>query len=457
VNLGGWLNLEDWFFSGSAGTDVSTPDNIGQGACLPPLVEGPLDEKWPSEGVLVHRLIQKEGHDRTIEIFRQFRESFVTTDDLDDIKSLGVQMVRVPLNWVAFADALSPINETAYGNHDPDSGSTIVPDPFYHENVSFVTIPRNFLAEFLRNCSARGFKVLLDLHAFPAGSSQGTYNGIYPNTPVFWWNNSRTGNTSVALTDAGQMIVKKMIDWIENDLDSAARSGVGGVTVMNEPGHILADKLDSQVLLNWIAKAADTFRNSHLPDRGVKLYVNLIATAIPGGNAAFHDLVSPWWEKTFTDAERNIWAVLDIHNYEAWEPECEGHPASANISQGYKCNGSHDEIRNLLASCLSTYMDPFAERYKGLKACSEFSIGTAAAVATACDNQDVLSLYLAEQVLLYRQRGIEPFFWTYKMPYGPNFEPGWSYQSHVGLAKKPQHQCNPPKKQQHRLGLPTVI
>ncbi|CAE8646818.1 unnamed protein product, partial [Polarella glacialis] len=31
VNLGGWLNLEDWFFSGSAGRNVMTLQSAGQG------------------------------------------------------------------------------------------------------------------------------------------------------------------------------------------------------------------------------------------------------------------------------------------------------------------------------------------------------------------------------------------------------------------------------------------
>ena len=53
-----------------------------------------------------------------------------------------------------------------------------VPDPFYVDRAAFATIPRDWLSEFLVRCSRHGIRVLFDLHAFPGGSSQGTYNGV---------------------------------------------------------------------------------------------------------------------------------------------------------------------------------------------------------------------------------------------------------------------------------------
>lgn len=53
-----------------------------------------------------------------------------------------------------------------------------MPDPFYVDRAAFVTIPRDWLAKFLVRCSRHGIRVLIDLHAFPGGSSQGTYNGV---------------------------------------------------------------------------------------------------------------------------------------------------------------------------------------------------------------------------------------------------------------------------------------
>ena len=39
----------------------------------------------------------------------------------------------------------------------------------------------------LRGCSPR----ILDVHAFPGGSQQGTYNSVWPNRPVFWTESSK--------------------------------------------------------------------------------------------------------------------------------------------------------------------------------------------------------------------------------------------------------------------------
>ena len=57
VNLGGWLCLEDWFYSGNSGLHVSTIDHNGQGRCLPPLRSIP----WTSEGNLTFELNRSKG------------------------------------------------------------------------------------------------------------------------------------------------------------------------------------------------------------------------------------------------------------------------------------------------------------------------------------------------------------------------------------------------------------
>jgi len=239
------------------------------------------------------------------------------------------------------------------------------------------------------------------------------------------------------------LVVEKFIAWVEG-LDADARAGVGGITIMNEPGLNLANSIDPQKLLGWISVCANLFRNSHLPDRGVKLYVNLVESGINN----FHDVVQPWWEATFSEGERNLWAVMDIHVYLAWFDRCEGHPA--NISGGgYKCNDPVTEVRRVLQGCLEPWVKNFAARYKGLRSCTEFSISTASVAANACTNAEVLREFLALQVDLMREHGVEPFFWTFKMPYGPNFEASWSYQHHVGLATPPPSQCHPPKKSKY--------
>lgn len=58
VNLGGWLCLEDWFYSGDRGLHVSTVSEHGQGRCLPPAVS---NTPWDSEGNLTFQLNQTRG------------------------------------------------------------------------------------------------------------------------------------------------------------------------------------------------------------------------------------------------------------------------------------------------------------------------------------------------------------------------------------------------------------
>jgi len=386
----------------------------------------------------VQRLLESDGASKTIEAFRLFRETFITSEDLDDAASIGVKTVRVPFMWFAFADALTRIDKKTYGEFDPDIESVIVPDPFYYQQASYVTIPRQLLTELLRNCSARGLKVVLDLHAMPSGNARGDYNGILPLHNVFWWEKARIGNTSIALKDAGLWIVEKFIRWVEG-LDAQAREGVGGISLMNEPGNQLAYFLDSKDLFDWLEKAADIFRTSYLPSRGVKLYMNFIQSSINN----FFELVPTWWEKTFSETERHLWAVADVHNYLAWRDDCKGH--YGNITEGgYKCDEPLEEIEAKLKQCLDPFLKDLTNDFKGLRSSGEFSMSTDYQIGYACKNRKLLDMYLSVQVELFQKYGFEPFFWSWKVPYGPHFEPAWSYQKHVGLAKPPPFQCHAP-------------
>jgi len=436
VNFGGWLTVEDWMFAGPLGEEVS--QGSGKGVCLPPVVQGPLDEPYPSEGIFVQRLIEQHDKEYAIKVFEQHRQTFITNTDLDDCVSLGIKTVRVPFMWMAFADALKPIDDV-YGGFDPDSDSAIVPDPYYPKEVSYVTIPRNFLAEFLRNCSSRGLKVILDLHAYPSGAAEGTYNGILPLKSVFWWKNSKIGNTSVKLRDAGTWIVEKFIRWVEG-LDAKTRLGVQGISIMNEPGNQLMHELDSKLMLDWLANAGDLFRNSYLPSRGVKFYVNLIQGSIQN----FFEVTPHWWVTTFSETERNLWAVFDMHNYLAWRVDCKGHHADVN-EDGYSCSAPIEFIEAKIRNCLEPFFQQLTDDYPGLKSSGEFSLGTDSVVGYSCTEPAVLKVFMAQQVDLCRKYNFEPFFWNWKMPYSPKFEPGWSYQSYVGLAPKPPFPCHPAK------------
>jgi aryl-phospho-beta-D-glucosidase BglC (GH1 family) len=428
VNFGGWLNLEDWFFSGEQGPmTVSTGSDVpqGQGACLPPLATQ-LAEHWPSEGRLAKMLNDTQGPEKTAEIFMAHRRSFIGNQDLADVRSLGIRKIRVPLNWAAFADALAPIDSNTYGMHDPDTDAAVVPDPFYSDTTALVTVPRQWLRTFLQRCAKHGLEVLLDMHAFPGGSSDGTYNGIWPAPPKFWLESSAIGDRNVKLTEAGQMIVNAMIEWVES-LPREERRTVTGLTVMNEPAHISAGKdwADEEQVLDWLSTAADSFRKSQLPKEGVKLYMNMIETAF----VDFGATVPAWYSKTFTHHERHSWAVMDVHWYSAWGGEfCSGRNTDGGA---YFCDDPLEVIEQVYDTCLSGHVEDM-KKFDGLLATSEFSLGTFDQARLACTDPATRALFLKEQVRSMARHGIEAFFWTWRMPFGPAFEAGWSLKHNLG-------------------------
>merc|ERR1719223_826610 len=441
VNLGGWMCLEDWFHSGSVGRYVSTPDALsrGQGACLPPLVPGPLDEPWPSEGILAHRLNQSHGPDYAAEAFSVFRENFVTEQDFEQIASLGIKSIRIPINWAFFADALTPLAPDIYGAHNPDMDPVLVPDPYYGGNASMVTVRRLWFKELLGKAAKHGLRVILDLHAMPGGSSDGTYSGIWPMEPVFWHENARIGNTSVSLMELGRWITRAMITWIESLEDLIAGGHIWGVCFMNEPAHLsgIGAKwgrfATSDQVLGWVEEYSNMFRASSLPGNGVRLYIQLIETAWASGEV-FEREVPTWYENTFTHEERYQWAVIARLFYTAWG--CNG-----NIVQGamYQCDQPLHEIRAMLNTCTSTYAENFARIFKGKRAVTEWSLGSAPDANIACSNPDVLRVLFEENVKAFAkidpEEQIEPVFWSWKMPYGPKFQPGWSLRYFAGLSE----------------------
>lgn len=369
------------------------------------------------------------GEEKAAEIFMAHRRSFVATSDLLKMKEAGIRKIRVPITWAVFADALAPLSNQTYGQHCPEHDAVVVPDPFYKDDAALVTVPRAWFKQFLRKVGDHGMQVLLDVHAFPGGSSQGTYNGIWPADPKFWSHSTTIAENGLEmpLTGVGQMVVGALINWVEN-LPAQEFNAVAGLTLMNEPAHLSAwsDWADEQQVLGWLAQAGDQFRKSTLPAKGVKMYMNMIGTAFKDFNA----VVPQWWSSTFTATEQREWAVADIHWYSAWA----GQWGSGRLTEGgsYFCDDPIEEIRPKLQEAISGFTDDFVKHFPGLRSCSEFSLGTYDQALSACTDSANQELFLNEQVTAMNRNGIEPFFWTWRMPYGSAFEPGWSLKHALG-------------------------
>eukprot|EP00448_Togula_jolla_P037734 CAMPEP_0170633464 /NCGR_PEP_ID=MMETSP0224-20130122/36006_1 /TAXON_ID=285029 /ORGANISM="Togula jolla, Strain CCCM 725" /LENGTH=600 /DNA_ID=CAMNT_0010962507 /DNA_START=50 /DNA_END=1852 /DNA_ORIENTATION=+ len=445
VNFGGWLCLEDWFFSGSVGRYVSTPGQLsrGQGACLPPLLSGPLDEPWPSEGVLINRLMKANSSQWAADVFKAHRESFIGKQDYKELKDLGIKSVRIPLSWAVFADVLAQVDPEIYGKHDPDHDTAIVPDPFYKDDIHQATVPRAWLRDQLALASDQGIRVVLDIPTMPGGSSDGTYSGIWPLPPKFWKENVKFGSGNVSLQQVGLWLNDALIKWVESLDDLLAKGTIWGLCMINEPAHLSAMEGHSWAteddVLNYIESYTELFRASTLPKRGVRLYVQIIETAFSNFNARVPD----WYHKTYTDEERGTWAVMARHYYTAWNNACNGLIQSPKVAGGgYQCDESTDRIRGMLRDCIFSFAGEFNQLFPSpdLRAVTEWSLGTNPDANMACTNADVLRVLFEANVnafAILHEEGlglIEPFFWTWRMPYGPKFQPGWSLKFFSGLA-----------------------
>lgn len=109
------------------------------------------------------------------------------------------------------------------------------------------------------------------------------------------------------------------------------------------------------------------------------------------------------------------------------------------ITQGssYQCDEPIDKIRSVLNNCITGFSKDFAMKFHGLRAVTEWSIGSHWDANFACQNSNVLRALFGENVeafaMIDPEIQIEPVFWSWKMPYGPKFQPGWSLKFFSGM------------------------
>eukprot|EP00986_Skeletonema_menzelii_P019720 scaffold29018_cov166-Skeletonema_menzelii.AAC.2 len=360
-------------------------------------------------------------------------------------------------------------------------------DPFY-DGVRWPAIPRGLVQRFLRACADHGIGATLDIHTYPGGTSIGTFSGVWPRYSRFWTHGDVPALDKGETPDVGRQILKNFIAYLESLAvkDPHAFRGFRALSPMNEPAHLAtlyngnppirtdretflpplpSDKaaeylnelnagLESKPQLTkvpdgnhlrvmlWLRDAIDAFRQSSLPSMDKELHVNVHESLFPsevlpkqeiksdyGLNQAPMQLFGAWWRASTTPEERAKWAVLDIHHYYAWGPQCsgavEGPPAGR-----FAC--SDDENRELvIGSCgawASVYRSTIEKECEvGLKlASAEFSASTHHSIRHACNDVTTLKMMLETQVRMAATADVELFWWSYKMPYGGAFRSAWS-------------------------------
>jgi hypothetical protein len=202
-------------------------------------------------------------------------------------------------------------------------------------------------------------------------------------------------------------------------------------------------------VLKWLDDAIDVFRTSSLPERGIQLAVNVHESVLnpnvlppndgedPGGRepGAMHVLAA-WWRGATSLAERTRWAVLDVHHYHAWGPQCQG-ASDGHLVANYTCSNV-EERTEALQRCASwaTLFRQAVDKECGpgaLLMSGEMSASTHHSVRHACNDLSTLRASYRTQVEAAKQAKVKLYWWSYKMPYGGAFRPAWSFKHFLYL------------------------
>jgi hypothetical protein len=470
VNLGGLFVLEDWFFSSQQlGHFVSTPctyedTGIASSQIFAQSTDVP-EFTWTSETNLIQQLQQRGyGDTQVAALFQSHRAGYLRdrTNQVDDLNAtfarlaeLGIRNVRLPVTWaITYPDrsyTIDPGRGRAKVTVPATTDVVLIQDPFYPE-LKWASIPVADILRVLQAASRHGVKILIDVHAFPGGSSDGTYNGIWPLQPSFW--NTGDGDDGPLYQQNFRTIVGNLIAWAESLYSLPDRSyadGLGGLTAMNEPAHLMGIPAarcsdgswgisSYEDVLATLALAVEDFRGSSLPGRGVKLYMNVIETMFPTSMTSdqIYAALGDWWRGVTSDGERHAWAVLDIHHYFAWDPSC-NNCLTDFVEDDVVVQAGFDEMRSCSAAWYLTIRQNLGLDADDLFATTEFSAGANSDTWQSCasgvaqpasprNHAAYRNAVLEYQVEDAQQAGIDAFFWTWTIPYNANYQNEWALE-----------------------------
>ena len=192
VNLGGWLLQESWM----------CPNN-GE------------DKVWGYYDTL-QTLIERFGDDKASELLNTYLDNWITVSDLDYLKSLGVNCVRVPF-W--------------YRNFQSDDNGTWVKNK--KGEIDF-----SRLDWIVSECGKRGIYVILDMHGAPGFQSNDHPCGKVDASKLF------------DLTLEGLKYRRQTTElWTEIAKHFAGNPAIAAFDLLNEPmsGFTQQDKKDCKL------------------------------------------------------------------------------------------------------------------------------------------------------------------------------------------------------------------
>lgn len=261
VNLGGWMVMEPW---------MTPADSSG----------------LADEYSIIQKLDSRFGVATEQSLIQTYRQAWMTTQDLDNIKAQGLNVVRVPVWWGDFY----PLS--ALGTANP----TLRSDAF------------TLLDALVQAASARGIYTVIDMHGVFGGQSTSDDTG--QQNQNLYWNNP----TDQAATT--QM-------WSAIAAHFKGNAGVAAYDLLNEPSGVSSTSTVWPVLntLYQAVRAADpdhivimegTFGNwnwSMLPSPGTYGWTNVVYE--------MHEY--QWSNETASGVESGAAnQVTDFNNHKSW-------------------------------------------------------------------------------------------------------------------------------------------
>lgn len=425
VNIGSFLNIEDFFNECKEFPNEKEDVSGGiQGKSLLPVINTPFPTNFSSEGHLV-KVLSDNNRD-PVETIRIFRDNFVTDEDFEFMKNVGVKKIRLPVGWWIFEFDLKSDNNNNWGKLD------LIEDPYSDGKVKHVPGTKYLLNNFLTKAKNHNLSVLIDLHALQGGSSKGSYNGVSGiiKDPLFWKNeiipkniNNFINNPEKYKNCEGLKSWIKIINWVKN-LPPKLKSTVSGLCPMNEPAHILPDFREK--MLDWLSAAIKIYKyffynqyTKKIDPTSPRLYINLIETAWGDYNENFEQDCADFMHKNCDDIPKDL-ISLDVHKYIAWDD---------------RTKMTQEDIFNDISKGFDYYLPDIRKRIElsqnkyGL-AVSEWSASwdhiSSNAIKFDKYSELVKKMYRYQTEIL--GKNMELFFWSLKMPGGHTHRPFWSFK-----------------------------
>lgn len=343
VNLGGWLVVEKW---------------------MNQTIFREADDSINSEYALCAHLGA-----RAQDVFKRHRDTWLTKQDFIDIKSAGLESVRLPFGfWCLDLDGL------VRKPHIGDRG-------WIADGPGYVGPCEEYLEQALAWARETDLTVNLCLHGAPGGQSGHDHTGFSdPSWNVSMWDSSLT---------------VRCLDHIAKRFGSDP--ALSGITVINEPD----GGIDSSALAEFYCNAYNAIRQ----------HSESVTILMPVYQRSW------WWLRTYNSFPPKHWhsIAFDVHQY-----QCFGFPWQTHIGlkrtlewakTGFGHINSVSEIKN------SGYA----------AVCSEWSLRLpewddswpVARDLAACENRDEqYKIYASNQIHQY-DAGLAWYFWTWKVDNDP--------------------------------------